>query len=258
MQSYFVSDFLEKLLSAEPGEDTWNEVETHFKELGFCNITFGVIDKSTSQVEGLISNVSKSWMDYYYERNFHTDDPFAAYVFKNDTSCIVTSRSIDSFIQASFIQNGSTRAKQVYLGGAEVGVKSTFLSPFHNAHDGKIMGFNLGSGKECEEFERFSAEKRNAILQSTSLAQAFAQKFIAGDSFVKLRQAKLENGNVVTERELEVLNWLASGNRVSRIAEIMNISDNTVNFHIKSLKRKLNAKTREHVVAIGFLKGLIR
>jgi DNA-binding CsgD family transcriptional regulator len=251
MDDYFISDFLAKLTSSEIGEPTWGAIENHFDELGFDSVTFGIINKRSLSAEGLFSNVSKDWMNYYIDQGFIFDDPFAAYVAKEERDTIVTEHSIRSFIGTD-----SNRAMDVYLGGAEVGVKSTFVSPYHHAHKEHIVGFNLGSSKNSQEFERFVRDKKEKIILSTSLAQAFTYKFTSDKDNVGYWFPTEET--TLTARELEVLNWLAGGYRVDRISDKMTISNDTVNFHIKSIKRKLNAKTREHAVALGFLNQIIR
>lgn len=215
-------------------------------------MTFGVINKRDMSVEGLFSNVSKEWMNYYVDQGLMLHDPFAAYVAQNEQDYVVTEKSVGSFIGAE-----SDRAMDVYLGGAEVGVRSTFLSPYHHAHKDHIVGFNLGSNKRSKEFEHFIADKKNKIIQSTSLAQAFMHKLFSDRSDDNFWYTTEGKNRLLTPREVEALNWLAAGYRVDRISEKMNISSDTVNFHIKSIKRKLNAKTREHAVAIGFLEKII-
>jgi DNA-binding CsgD family transcriptional regulator len=63
---------------------------------------------------------------------------------------------------------------------------------------------------------------------------------------------------LLSQRELETLKWLSEGHRNDRIAENMNIASVTVNYHLREIKRKLGAQTREQAVAIAFRKGMLR
>jgi len=61
----------------------------------------------------------------------------------------------------------------------------------------------------------------------------------------------------LSEREVSVLNWLKYGKTSWEISRILDISENTVNFHIKNIKRKLNATNRQHAVAIAIAQNII-
>jgi DNA-binding NarL/FixJ family response regulator len=61
----------------------------------------------------------------------------------------------------------------------------------------------------------------------------------------------------LTPRELEVLCLVRDGKRNKQIAEQLQISETTVNFHIKNLVDKLHASDRTHAVIIAVRRGLI-
>ena len=57
--------------------------------------------------------------------------------------------------------------------------------------------------------------------------------------------------------EVEVLNWLSVGKSTEDIAEIMTLSERTVNYHVTRIKDKLGVATRAHAVAQAMRFGLI-
>ena len=61
----------------------------------------------------------------------------------------------------------------------------------------------------------------------------------------------------LTSRELEVLRLIRDGHRNKQIADELNISETTVNFHIKNLVDKLGANDRTHAVTIAVRRGLL-
>ena len=61
----------------------------------------------------------------------------------------------------------------------------------------------------------------------------------------------------LTEREIEVLQSVARGNRNRDIAEQLFISEETVKVHIKHIMEKLGASDRTQAVAIGVRRGII-
>ncbi|BDA69509.1 Two Component Transcriptional Regulator, LuxR family [Rivularia sp. IAM M-261] len=62
---------------------------------------------------------------------------------------------------------------------------------------------------------------------------------------------------VLTSREIEVLQLLASGSGNKSIAQNLHISEHTVKFHISSIFQKLNVSTRTQAVAVGIRLGLV-
>lgn len=60
----------------------------------------------------------------------------------------------------------------------------------------------------------------------------------------------------LAERELEVLQLLAAGQRNRAIAAELSISENTVKFHIRNLFRKLDVRSRTEAIAMAHSAGL--
>ena len=62
----------------------------------------------------------------------------------------------------------------------------------------------------------------------------------------------------LSEREVEVLRHVASGNRNRDIAEKLYIAEETVKVHLKHIMTKLRASDRTESVAIAARRGIIR
>jgi len=61
----------------------------------------------------------------------------------------------------------------------------------------------------------------------------------------------------LSERELEVLRLVASGNANKEIASQLSIGEDTVKRHVTNILSKLNANDRTHAVTIGLKRGII-
>jgi DNA-binding NarL/FixJ family response regulator len=61
----------------------------------------------------------------------------------------------------------------------------------------------------------------------------------------------------LTDREIEVLQRIAGGNRNRDIAELLFISEETVKVHVKHIMEKLGAGDRTEAVAIAVRRGII-
>ena len=101
----------------------------------------------------------------------------------------------------------------------------------------------------------------------TAAVQALHQGLLVGDpslsrpAFSRLLFAEAEPAapliEPLTERELEVLQWLAQGLANKQIASQLGISEHTVKFHVSAIYTKLGATNRAEAVRLGVQQGLI-
>ncbi|MEM9018384.1 MAG: response regulator transcription factor [Verrucomicrobiota bacterium] len=75
---------------------------------------------------------------------------------------------------------------------------------------------------------------------------------------ISLLLAKSEWSAHLTERELEILQWIARGRANKEIGQQLGLSENTVKNHVKSILSKLNAKDRTHAVTEALKRGLFQ
>jgi DNA-binding NarL/FixJ family response regulator len=55
----------------------------------------------------------------------------------------------------------------------------------------------------------------------------------------------------LTQREIQILTYIANGNTNKEVAHILGISDQTIKNHVSAILRKLNANDRAHAVAMA-------
>jgi len=55
----------------------------------------------------------------------------------------------------------------------------------------------------------------------------------------------------LTQRETQILSYIANGNSNKEVAHILGISDQTIKNHVSAILRKLNANDRAHAVAMA-------
>jgi DNA-binding NarL/FixJ family response regulator len=61
----------------------------------------------------------------------------------------------------------------------------------------------------------------------------------------------------LTNRETQILNYIADGNTNKQIARILEISEQTIKNHVSAILRKLNANDRAHAVVLAIRHGWI-
>jgi two-component system invasion response regulator UvrY len=102
--------------------------------------------------------------------------------------------------------------------------------------------------------------KRSAPEELIDAVTAIAEGRIYVDSAVARKLASQELGGEVealSEREFAVFIQLARGATVSRIAETLSLSPNTVGTHLYNIKQKLGAANQSELTLIAVRNGLI-
>ncbi len=61
----------------------------------------------------------------------------------------------------------------------------------------------------------------------------------------------------LTPRETEILDYMAQGYLNKQIADVLNVSEQTIKNHVTSILRKLNANARTQAVVVAIKKGLV-
>jgi DNA-binding NarL/FixJ family response regulator len=108
-----------------------------------------------------------------------------------------------------------------------------------------------------------AAGARGYVLKSTPLEELLAviRKVHSGRTHVPtgvaLHLAEHAGEEALTAREIEVLTWMAEGDRNRDIGARLLISEDTVKAHVRNLMDKLGARDRTQAVAIGIRRGII-
>lgn len=63
---------------------------------------------------------------------------------------------------------------------------------------------------------------------------------------------------LLTPREIEILEWTALGKTCFEIAILLTLSEETVRIHVKNCCKKLNASNKAHAVALALSCGAIK
>ncbi len=85
------------------------------------------------------------------------------------------------------------------------------------------------------------------------------KKFVSPDFLTLLFTEKNLNGSIdcLTQREIEVLKYLAEGHSNRKIAKILNLSTRTIDSHRSNILKKLNARSNQDLVKFALKHHLI-
>ncbi|MEM7427124.1 MAG: helix-turn-helix transcriptional regulator [Pseudomonadota bacterium] len=98
--------------------------------------------------------------------------------------------------------------------------------------------------------DRGQDEQKNMHQQNG--VDAMIMAYALAPALSKAVLVRREAGKQLTSRELEVLQHIAGGLRPAQIADRLSISPHTIEFHLRSVRSKLNAPTLAHAVSQAY------
>ena len=78
------------------------------------------------------------------------------------------------------------------------------------------------------------------------------------DRLAEIRNLDVRVVDALTDREIDCLNWTAAGKTSAEIAEILSLSEHTVNHYLNRATKKLDTVNRTQAVAKALRVGLIK
>ncbi len=212
---------------------------------------------------GIANNVK--FAENYIEKKFYEADIHLA-----------NSDNINKFVVWDAIERFG-RSEQMYSEGIELGVNHAFTifektdygrDFFHFATNQADSSINQTYLSNIDLLNQFIMYFKNTMNESKSLSSAYDFPFVIEkpyDGFIinpaipinpnalrarltKLihnnKAFKVNNKTLLSFREMEVLAWLHYGKAVSQVAEILGVTDVTINKHIARIKEKTRCYTQ--------------
>jgi DNA-binding CsgD family transcriptional regulator len=194
--------------------------------------------------DGLVvfDNLAPSFLEHYNEQRHFEADPFLHEVCHGLTPRISCSAAEDDW------RMRTPRQQRIRDEATEFGIRSAFFVPTlaHGA-DG-FGGFVLSSDGDPRAFAACIRSHGREIRLAAMHADRAVRRV--------LRLAALADVTL-TAREIDCVQGLARGERISRIAARLGVAEVTVAMHLKNARVKLGAATRDQAVALGVAAGLV-
>ncbi|KQS67763.1 hypothetical protein ASG39_05115 [Rhizobium sp. Leaf371] len=125
----------------------------------------------------------------------------------------------------------------------EMGFREAFFFPVHDAAGGRAV------------FILLSGQTDLAVEVMTDLHMICLHVY---NRMVNIRGTMKERQKIdLSDREIQCLNWTAAGKTSSEIAEILGLSEHTVNHYLNHVAKKLEAVNRIQAVVKAMRLGLI-
>jgi len=246
-----VTSVVEKIEASFTQVEVTDVIQLVAIKFGFKYFTFArVFPKAITRLElNTIGNYPDEWMNEYHEKGYVFIDPVIKHCLSNRTPYdwknifVEKSEDVIAFGKACF-KYGLTE-------GFSIGVNG-------NCGDFSLLCF--GSNKQFDSSKDVYKKIiyiAHVILPylHEKLAQIYPVSSLYPTNELKENNVPLQE---LTTREKECLLWSAEGKTALEISIILEISESTVNFHLKNAVTKLDCANKTHAVAKAILLGLIK
>jgi DNA-binding CsgD family transcriptional regulator len=192
----------------------------------------------------IVGNYPEDWMQYYQKKRYVQIDPVIKYIKQKEGIF-----KWEDLINLNMISN--QKEKILMDEACEAGLNSGLGLSLKNYH-GEIVGMG------------FASSEKGVILDYTT------QQFIllVSKQFDLNFKAILLNKNKknipyneyqynITSKQKDILCWIAKDKKYNEIASIMNISENTVLYHIKEIFKRLHVHSQMSAVLKAIKLGII-
>jgi DNA-binding NarL/FixJ family response regulator len=163
----------------------------------------------------------------------------------------VVSTHPDAVLIDLYLTDGSGIALVRRLAQIDQGIRTV-------SHDADEMLGAIRAGADGFLTKDQAPERLVSVLQGVVAGEAALSRRMVGHLVRDVRAGqrrisiatRLPHRERLTPRQLEVLQLIAAGNTTSEMAELLSLSPETVRWHVKSILRKLRAKTRAEAAAV--------
>ena len=242
-QSFTLADFIDQSLRASSIDDIYALCERVKRSYNFSIFGLGMLVPLSRDTNFYHLYDDCAWNEEYIQQNLIVKDPFVAHCGGQCTPLVWNYKRVRR-VSDHLIPSEKNPVMQL---AQDFGLKNTIALPLHGPH-GVLSGMKLSA---TESLQQNDIDVILPMLVSCGQYIYEALYRIASQSQPEADQAQL------TRREREVLNWAAIGKNSWETSQILAISENTVNTHLKRIFKKLNVHNRQHAVAKAISQRLI-
>lgn len=232
-----MQEWIHAIANSEDAEAISRAVEYAARELEFEYCAYGLRMPVpiAEQRTVLRNNYPCGWQKRYSEAQYLNIDPTVAHGYASLEPIIWSDQVFAS-------------ARVLWDEARSFGLKHGWAQSSLDVHATRGM-LSLARGALSLSEAELAAKQFHMSCLAWAAHQAFSRVFTA--------EVISDGPGTLTKREIEVLRWSADGKTSSEIADIMKISENTVNYHIKRAIANLYVPNRMAAVVRAAMMGLL-
>ncbi|MDE8743360.1 LuxR family transcriptional regulator [Pectobacterium polaris] len=221
----------------------FNENLEHYDGIKF---SFMVLNKKNPSEMIIISSYPDEWVNLYKENKYQHIDPVVLASFNK----------ISPFSwEKSLVINTRLQLAKIFDLSKKYNIINGYTFVLHDHGDNLAMLSIIVDSSYPDDVEKFIEEKKDTFQML--LIDAY-EKIISLCREMIESKKQLNNKEIFSQRENEILYWASMGKTYLEVAIILGIKTSTVKFHIGNVVKKLGVLNAKHAIRLGVELQLIR
>jgi LuxR family quorum-sensing system transcriptional regulator SolR len=229
-----LADAFEAMQGAKNSDQLRVEMERFTKEMGFERFTYAlrIAAPSLTPQKFILSGYPDGWVERYTSRNYFEVDPVVLHCQQSSLPVVWDEHVPD--------HNGEAKSHEFWEEARSFGLKSGLSFVVHE-QPGVSGIFSLARDRALD----LEGQDLAALI---GRAQVFASLLHHAVARIDLPRLVPQFVASLTARERECLKWAADGKTAWEIAQILDITERTVIFHINNVTQKLGAVNKTQAI----------
>lgn len=219
------------------------------RDVGAGAVNCAIFDNSRHELVGVSSTMSPQAVDRYFAENMAEDDPLIPRINSDPQPALLGW----GFGVTALWREGN--CSRVFEAMQKDGYHGLAYFPVHVAGSAFSASITFRSEVAPEQGQAFINAEFGLLQLAADIvghrAAALFQGRDTGENWHAFTQP------VLTSREREILRCLAAGLKTDQIAHQLGIKPVTVHMHLREARHRLGARTREQMMALAALRGLL-
>jgi LuxR family quorum sensing-dependent transcriptional regulator len=232
-------DFVQRLQQLDGYEDICRHIVKEIEWFGFtCVSSFSIPKPGATLAESIwLNNRPKEWSDRYVQENQVNQDPVVKELRKN----------LHPYSWGDIREKRSLKKseKRIMDEASDFGARDGFVIPIVTLSGSTSLFSPCGRNPDL-------TQRARAALEIIGIYSHHALK----RALVKNQRESIVH-TPLTDREREIMQWVAAGKSDDEISNILSIGTATVTSHVENSKRKLDAFRRTYAVVQAIRVGEI-
>ena len=232
----FFLDMERALVRANNLQAKFDVIARYARRLGFERCAYGVriFDSFTRPKTRMINNYSTAWQQRYQEAGYLGIDPSVAHGLRSHAPLVWSTELFRS-------------APQLWDEARECGLRYGWAQSFFDA-DGCV-----GMLTVARSHEKLTSSELAILGYQLHLLADAAHRHLSA----QVRREEPDDFPLLSDRELEVLRWTADGKTSEEAGILLEVSPNTIKFHMKKVIEKLSVANKVAAIARVVSRGLL-
>ncbi|MDG0803295.1 helix-turn-helix transcriptional regulator [Pectobacterium polaris] len=221
----------------------FNENLDHYDGIKF---SFMVLNKKNPSEMIIISSYPDEWVNLYKENKYQHIDPVVLASFNK----------ISPFSwEKSLVINTRLQLAKIFDLSKKYNIINGYTFVLHDHGDNLAMLSIIVDSSYPDDVDTFIEEKKDTFQML--LINAY-EKIISLCREMIENKKQLNNKEIFSQRENEILYWASMGKTYLEVAIILGIKTSTVKFHIGNVVKKLGVLNAKHAIRLGVELQLIK